>query len=447
MSKVAPPSNPEVEEILLALILTNTEAFLEASEKLSPDDFSTPAFQDIFQSILNVDKDNKPIDVVTISADLKKQRKLARIGGLDSLLQLQQKAIDEGNHGSYIDIILDKSTLRKLNLAGRFIVESSLNPSNSSEHVLDVAEKEIFNINASKKTDTLLKISETMPQTLSSISEVRTSSLLGKSTGFQGLDELTGGMQPGQLWVLAARPGMGKSALALQIASSVAEQDTEFTVAFLSYEMTRNELALRLLAQKAKVDLLKLQRGDIPLPARKDVAYHADFISKLPLAIDDTPPDTIIAARSLIRRFARRNPLALVVVDYIQLISSEPTRREQTRAEEVGEISRGLKRLSNELSIPILALSQLNRKVEERVNKRPQLSDLRDSGAVEQDANIVLMLHRPSIYDASISSSLAECLVAKNRNGPTGVVNMQWEPVKGARFVSNNLSSEYSTPF
>lgn len=441
------PANPEVEEILLALILTNTEAFLEASEKLVPSDFSTPAFQDIFQSILNVDKENKPIDVVTVSADLKKQRKLSRIGGLDSLHELQQKAIDEGNHTSYIDIIMDKSVLRQLATIGRLIIENSVNPSNTSEYVTDLTEKHIFSINSNKKKDTLVPISEDMPDTLAAVSEPRESLLLGKSTGFNGIDELTGGLQPGQLWVLAARPGVGKSALALQVASSVAEQSSDYNVAFLSYEMTRSELSLRLLAQKSQVDLLRLQRGDIPPPSRKDIAFHAEKISQLPLAIDDTPPDTITAVRSLIRRYARRNPLSLVVVDYIQLVSSEPTRREQTRAEEVGEISRGLKRLANELSIPIVALSQLNRKVEERINKKPQLSDLRDSGAVEQDANIVLMLHRPSIYDASLSSSLAECIIAKNRNGPTGVVNLQWDPVKGARFVSSASSSGDSSPF
>ena len=236
---------------------------------------------------------------------------------------------------------------------------------------------------------------------------------------------MTGGLQAGQLITVAARPAMGKSAFALSLARHIAES-TGLLVPFLSYEMSRSELSMRMLSTALKYDLLRLRQGDMPTDMERDLAVAAEKMALLPVLIDDNPPETIGGVRSAMRRLARRGQVGAVVIDYLQLMSGDGRHSDENRTQEVSAISRGLKRLADELECPVIACSQLNRQLENRPNKRPQLSDLRESGSIEQDSSVVLMLYREVVYNAAADPTLAELIIAKQRNGPIGVIHLEF---------------------
>jgi replicative DNA helicase len=271
----------------------------------------------------------------------------------------------------------------------------------------------------------------TMPQavanTMKELAKVRTKILLGHSTGLRDLDKITGGLQPGQLFIVAARPGVGKSAFALQIARHVAES-TGLLVPFLSYEMSANELTMRMLAGALSYDLHRLRQGELMAGMERDLAVAGERLAGLQILIDDNPPVTIGGVRSLMRRLARRGEIGAIFIDYLQLMEGDGRSRDPNRVQEIAQISRGLKRLATELQVPVVALSQLNRGLENRPNKRPMLSDLRESGSLEQDASIVAFLYRDHLYNPAADPGLAECIIAKQRNGPSGTVMLGYTP-------------------
>jgi len=433
------PVDVEAELSVLSALLTTPELFLDITSMLNADDFGVSNHQDIYRAALLCDQNGQPVDAITIADTLRRTKKLVKIGGqktIDTLIE-RGGAVDNVMH--HAAIVLDKSKLRKLLTVGRSIAGSAISPEAEASKVLAEAESQVFQLGKERTGGSMLDMNQAVPLLLDSLAKAQSSSLVGVSTGMSGLDKITGGLQGGQLVILAARPAMGKSALGVQIARHIAET-TQSYVPVLSYEMGTVEIATRMLATATGCDLLRLKGGDLPEGMERKIAEAANELRSLSVLIDDSPPETIGGVRSAMRRLARRGPIGAIVIDYLQLMSGETRFMQDSRNQEVSEISRGLKRLATELNVPIIALSQLNRQLEQRQNKRPGLSDLRESGSLEQDANIVLFLYREHVYNPSVHPEKTELIVAKQRNGPLGTIRLRFEG-------SCTRFSEDSTPF
>lgn len=416
-------TDPRAEAAVLGAALCSADALVEALDRLVPEDFSDRRHREVFAAIVRVDAAGSAVDPVTVAADLRRHRRLAAVGGEAFLAALVEAGTGGTGVADWARVVTDRALLRGLADAGMRIARSTTVTGVDAAEALAAAEAEIFALGRPRGGHDLRAMTAVMADTLKHMAEVSTRSLIGASTGFAELDRMTGGLLPGQLVVVAARPGAGKSALALSMARALAEH-TGAAVPFLSYEMSEIELAQRLLAEALRMDLLALRNGDIPPAAERDLAVAAERLAALPLWIDDNPPETIAGVRSLMRRLARCKRIGAVVVDYLQLMGTD--RRLDNRNLEVSEISRGLKRLATELQVPVVACAQLNRQLENRHDKRPMLADLRDSGAIEQDANLVLMLYREKLYNAAAPDHEAELIIAKQRNGPTGTIALRW---------------------
>jgi len=433
------PVDVEAELSVLSALLTTPELFLDITSMLNADDFGVSNHQDIYRAALLCDQNGQPVDAITIADTLRRTKKLVKIGGqktIDTLIE-RGGAVDNVMH--HAAIVLDKSKLRKLLTVGRSIAGSAISPEAEASKVLAEAESQVFQLGKERTGGSMLDMNQAVPLLLDSLAKAQSSSLVGVSTGMHGLDKITGGLQGGQLVILAARPAMGKSALGVQIARHIAETTRSY-VPVLSYEMGTVEIATRMLATATGCDLLRLKGGDLPEGMERKIAVAANELRSLSVLIDDSPPETIGGVRSAMRRLARRGPIGAIVIDYLQLMSGETRFMQDSRNQEVSEISRGLKRLATELNVPIIALSQLNRQLEQRQNKRPGLSDLRESGSLEQDANIVLFLYREHVYNPSVHPEKTELIVAKQRNGPLGTIRLRFEG-------SCTRFSEDSTPF
>lgn len=420
------PVDAEAEASVITGILTAPELFLDLTEILDAEDFALAPHQEIWRAALTCDAAGRPIDVITVTDALRRSKKLSRIGGQEAVEALAAQAGEVAHIMAHAGIVADKARLRRLLAAGRTIATEASSPDAEAPKVLANAESSIFEIGKERQRSSMLEMAQAVPKMLEALAKARTSVLVGQSTGIAGLDRLTGGFQGGQLIILAARPAMGKSALGVQIARHIAETSGGY-VPLLSYEMSTPEITTRMLSTALGYDLLKLRNGDIPTGMERDTAVAAQKMAELPMLIDDNPPETIGGVRSAMRRLARRGPVAAIVVDYLQLLSGESRMANENRNQEVSEISRGLKRLATELNVPVIALSQLNRRLEERPNKRPSLSDLRESGSLEQDANAVLFLYRDAVYNPSSDPAAAELIIAKQRNGPLGVVRLRFD--------------------
>lgn len=420
------------ERAVIAALLTEPQTFLDVTDLVSESDFGSPAMREIFSAIVACDAAGRPLDQITIADQLRKTKRLKNIGGVEQLEALVSEASSVGNVAAHARIVSDKALLRRLIATGREIATLAMAGEHEATDALEAAESAVFALSREREHASLVEMAQAVAETLGELARVRSSQLIGVPTGFSRLDALTGGFQSGQLIIIAGRPGTGKSAFALAISRHVAEK-TGLIVPFFSYEMSRSELTMRLLSGALNYDLLKLRSGDLAAGMDLDLARAAENLAAAPLLIDDHPPATISGLRSLLRRVARRGQIGAVVVDYLQLMEGDRSRgRDDNRTTEVSEISRGLKRLGTELGVPIIALSQLNRAVEQRPNKRPMLSDLRESGSLEQDASLVLMLYRDSLYGGEGpgpggGAELAEVLIAKQRNGPSGTtVYVDW---------------------
>lgn len=420
------PVDAEAEASVITGILTAPELFLDLTEILDAEDFAIAAHQEIWRAALTCDASGRPIDVITVSDALRRGKKLTRVGGEKAVEELAARTGETTHIIAHAGIVADKARLRRLLAAGRTIATEASSPDADGARVLANAESNIFEIGKERQRSSMLEMAQAVPKMLESLAKARTSVLVGQSTGLAGLDRLTGGFQGGQLIILAARPAMGKSALGVQIARHIAETAGGY-VPLLSYEMGSSEITTRMLSTALGYDLLKLRNGDIPSGMERDTAIAAQKMAELPMLIDDNPPETIGGVRSAMRRLARRGPVSAIVIDYLQLMSGESRMANENRTQEVSEISRGLKRLATELNVPVIALSQLNRALEQRPNKRPGLSDLRESGSLEQDANAVLFLYRDAVYNPSSDPAAAELIIAKQRNGPLGVVRLRFD--------------------
>lgn len=441
-------SDSEAETSVIAGLLAAPDTFLDVSEVLDRNDFSGRAHAQVFDAITACDAAGLALDVVNVSEELRRAGALEQVGGVPALKGLAERAVLSESVVEHARVVRERAQLRRVIRAGREIAELGRKPELTAAEAVASAEQKVFELGSTRSSGSMVGLDRAIPEMLDDIARARTSVLLGHATGFPSLDRITGGLQPGQLLIVAARPSMGKSAFAVQVARHIAET-SGLSVPLLSYEMSTSEIAMRLLANELRYDLLRLRRGDIADGMEKDLGKAAQKLSETPLLIDDNPPETIGGVRSAMRRLARRTQVGAVVVDYLQLMTSEGRGAQENRNQEVSEISRGLKRMATELEVPVIALSQLNRSLEQRPNKRPGLSDLRESGSLEQDASAVMFLYRPWVYDQSADRNAAELIMAKQRNGPVGTVRLRFDP-ECARFSEGPQSpvpGDFTSPF
>ena len=418
---LTPPANLEAEQSVLGAVLLRAQALDQVADLLSPEDFYRSGHGNIFQAMLDLWGKGEPVDLVTVTALLKERGRLEDVGGPVFLAALSEHVGTAANAAYYAKLVHDKSVLRRLLACSQNITQACLSPVEDVEAFLDKAEADIFKVAESKIRlgfQPLSSLVETEVATLEAIWHRDQGRITGVPSGFPDLDGLTAGFQPGDLIIIAARPSMGKTALALNIAFNAAYQ-AQVPVAFFSLEMSKEQLVRRLLSNVGEIDASHLRRAFLTNDEWKKLQEAASFLLECPIYIDDSPAAAVLEVRSKARRLKAEDKLGLLVVDYLQLMRgrSDAPSREQ----EISDISRSLKALAKELSIPVIALSQLSRKVEDRPRKEPQLADLRESGAIEQDADVILFIYRDEVYnDTSPEKGQARILLKKQRNGPTG---------------------------
>ncbi|WP_084128383.1 replicative DNA helicase [Demequina sp. NBRC 110055] len=414
-----PPQNLEAEQSVIGSMLLSKDAMADVIEMIRSDDFYKPAHEKIFDVAVKLYNGGDPVDALTVGAELQRTGELSRIGGAEYLHTLISVVPSAASAGYYAKLVREQSILRRLVEAGTRIAAMGYDGDGAEiDLVVDGAQAEIFAVTERRNSADYLSIGDIMEATLEQIdaSSSRDGSMLGVPTGFTQLDELTGGLQPGQMVVIAARPAIGKSTLGLDIARSAAIHHNKASVIF-SLEMSREEITKRMLAAEASVKLTRLTKGPMGPNDWERLAQTAAQIAKAPLYIDDSPNMTLMEIRAKCRRLKQQHDLQLVVLDYLQLMSSG--RKVESRQQEVSEFSRALKLLAKEIEVPVIAISQLNRGSEQRGDKKPMLSDMRESGAIEQDADIVILLHREDAYDRDNRPGEADFIVAKHRAGPT----------------------------
>ncbi len=420
------PHNIEAEESVLGAVLLDSEAANAVMDKLESADFYVPAHQAIYEAIVNLYNQNQPIDAVTVSDALRRAEELDRIGGINYLTRLLDSVPTASNVDYYAGIVEEHALRRRLMRAGAKVGELAMATDTEIARVLDEAESTVLQVAQKRIGSGLEPLGPLFTPTLEAIEEreANDSELTGVSTGFRDLDRKLAGLQRANLVVVAARPSMGKSALALNIAANIAMQSGP--VAIFSLEMSREEIVQRLLCSVGRVDSMKLRTGQLG-PLWDKVVGAASRMYKAPIYVDDASNVTVTDIRAKCRRLKRQHGLELVVVDYLQLMQGN---NRENRQQEIAEISRSLKNLARELAVPIIAVSQLNRGLETRTDKRPQLGDLRESGAIEQDADVVMFIYRHEYYEPTDidSKGMAEVNIAKHRSGSTGRVNMTFLP-------------------
>jgi replicative DNA helicase len=422
-----PPSSLEAERAVLGSLLFHEEHIAAVLERLAPGDFYTPAHRLIYETIIKIFEQQRRIDLVTLQDELEKAGNLDAVGGMVYLISLQEEIPMAGLVEQHAKIIKDKSILRELiNSASSIIANCYTQDDKRIEAVLDEAQKKIFQISEFRTQQSFIQLTIWLKKTFQHLSDIKEqgSGITGVNTGFKHLNEMTSGFQNNDFIVLAARPSMGKTALALNFAQAAARDG--LVVGFFSLEMSAEQLVLRLLSTESEIGHHHIRNASISSDQWIELTHVAARLAESKLFIDDTAMQSILDIRSKARRLKRDHGLQILVIDYLQLIHS--TKAHENRHQEVSEISRSLKALAKELSIPVIALSQLSRAVESRLDKRPMLSDLRESGAIEQDADLIMFLYRDIVYNADTEDpSLSEIIIGKQRNGPTGTVKVQYQ--------------------
>lgn len=421
-----PPQNLEAEEAILCAILIDNEVLLDVVEILKPEDFYKTAHQKIYSGILELFSENEPIDLVTLANELKKNGVSEETGGAAYLASLVDSVPMSTNAVNHARIISDKACLRRLIEKSNAITRKCYEEG-TVDDTIDFAEGAIFEISENKIRPSFSPISDIVGDNMDTLEKRAGERTLvtGITTGFSDLDNLTSGLQPSDLIILAARPSMGKTAFALNIARNAAVKN--HPVALFSLEMSKEQLSMRMLCAEARVDSFKLRGGFLDQGHWENLTNAASALTEMPIFIDDSPAISAMEIRSKTRRLMMEKGLSLIVIDYLQLM--KPHTNVDRRDLEISDMSRSLKILAKELSVPVMALSQLNRKLEERSDKRPQLSDLRESGALEQDADVVAFIYRDEVYNKDENNpnrGTAEIIVAKQRNGPIGDVKLKY---------------------
>ncbi len=422
-----PPQDLEAEQSVLGGMLLSKDAIADVVEALRGGDFYKPAHQTIYEAILDLYGRGEPADAITLSSELTKRGELGRVGGAPYLHTLISSVPTAANAGYYARIVSERAILRRLVEAGTRITQMGYADTGEIDEVVDRAQAEIYAVTERRTSEDYIPLAEIMEGTLDEIEAIgsRGGTMVGVPTGFTDLDGLTNGLHPGQLVVVAARPGLGKSTLALDFARAASIKGGLTSVIF-SLEMTRNEITMRLLSAEARVGLHHMRTGSLGDDDWTKLARKMSEVASAPLFIDDSPNMTMMEIRAKCRRLKQRHDLKLVVVDYLQLMSSG--KRVESRQQEVAEFSRALKLLAKELEVPVVALSQLNRGPEQRTDKKPMLSDLRESGSIEQDSDMVILLHREDAYEReSPRAGEADFIVAKHRNGPTATITVAFQ--------------------
>ncbi|OOB80018.1 MAG: replicative DNA helicase [Epulopiscium sp. Nele67-Bin002] len=424
---MVPPHNVEAEQSVLGSIIMDSESIIIASEILRPSDFYRPNHQEIYNSILDLHFRNQPVDLVTIQNRLQERGVLEQIGGISYLAELGTIVPTSAHIKHYAKIVEDKSNLRKLIKASQEISAKSYEGEETVSDIMGFAEKEIFNILQNKHTEDFSPLNQIIVTSLSKIEAANSNKggITGVPTGFTDLDYKTAGLQPSDLILVAARPSMGKTAFALNIIQSAAVKHKK-KVAVFSLEMAKDQLVNRMLCAEAMVDAQKVRTGNLDAKDWDSIARAMPRLTAADIFIDDTPGISIMEMRAKCRRLKMDKGLDLIMIDYLQLMSGSSTKSE-SRQQEISEISRSLKALAREMNAPVVALSQLSRACEGRADHRPMLSDLRESGAIEQDADVVMFLYRDEYYNVHTDKkSVGEVIIAKQRNGPTGTVELTW---------------------
>lgn len=420
-----PPQNLEAEQAVLGSMLLSRDAVVDASEIVKPDDFYKESNKKLYSVMLDMFEKNIPIDLVTVVDELRSQNLLEAIGGLDYITNLSSSIVTTANVSYYAKMIQEKATLRRLIQASSEIIELGYSGEDLHE-VLDTAEQKIFDIAQGRDKGKFSPIKDVLMDTFYNIETLYKNKghLTGVPSGFQDLDLKTSGFQQSDFILIAARPSMGKTSFALNIAQNAAMSVKE-PVAIFSLEMSKEQLVNRLICSTANIDSQKLRTGNLDDDDWPKLAAAMAPLSSAPIYIDDTPGLSVMDIRAKCRRLKLEKGLCLVLIDYLQLM--EGRTNSENRQQEVSEISRQLKSLARELQVPIITLSQLSRAPEARSDHRPILSDLRESGAIEQDADLVMFLYRDDYYNKdSDKKNIAELIIAKHRNGPTGTIELLW---------------------
>lgn len=432
-----PPHNLEAEQSILGGLMVDSFAWDQVSSIITEDDFYKIAHRKIYNVIAELYAKSQPIDIITVSNLLTEKKELESIGGPAYLAEVMNSTPTAAHIESYAKIVHEKALLRTLiHLSGEIIEKSYSEGYETVEAFLDEVEGQIFDIAEKKKTQGLTGAAELIRESMNRLTELfeRKAEFTGITSGFKQLDKMTSGFQPGELTIIAARPSMGKTAFSLNIAQNVILREKK-SLAYFSVEMGKEQLMMRLLASEARVNLSDLRIGHLADSAWPRLIDKASQLAEARLFIDDTSGISPFEIRAKCRRLKAQHGLDIIMIDYLQLMDLK--QKVESRERAVSEISKTLKAIAKELSIPVVALAQLNRGVEGRSDRRPMLSDLRESGSIEQDADVIMMLYREDYYDRDNPDvkGLSEVIIGKQRNGPTGTVKLRWEANIG-RFTS-----------
>lgn len=424
-----PPQNLDAEISLLGAVLIDEGVLTRVSDKLGADDFYDPRHMRIFDAMLRLYEGHRPVDLLTLSDELKKKDDLEISGGTEYLTQLSNQVPTAAHAESYATIITQNALRRRLIGASGTIAELGFDESKSSEELLSQAEAELFAVSDKSLRQELASLEQILTESFDRMEELHRNKdgLRGIRTGFRDLDSLTAGLQRSDLIILAARPAMGKTTLVTNLAYNIATIEKQ-SVLFFSLEMSKEQLVDRMLADAAGVDAWNIRTGKLSDDDFEKISHAMGEMAEAPIYIDDTPGATVLELRTKARRAAHEHPLGLIIIDYLQLMQGSG-RGDGNRVQEVSEISRGLKLVARELNVPVIALSQLSRSVESRNPPVPQLSDLRESGSIEQDADIVAFIYREAYYNPETErQNVTDLIISKHRNGPTGKVELYFHP-------------------
>ncbi|BBZ65154.1 replicative DNA helicase [Mycolicibacterium insubricum] len=421
-----PPQDMVAEQSVLGGMLLSKDAIADVLEKLRPGDFYRPAHQSIYDAVLDLYGRGEPADAVTVSAELDRRGLLRRIGGAPYLHTLISTVPTAANAGYYAGIVAEKALLRRLIEAGTRVVQYGYAGAEGADvfDVVDRAQAEMFDVSDRRTSEDFVPLEDLLQPTMDEIDAIASNGGVarGVATGFTELDDITNGLHAGQMIIIAARPGVGKSTLGLDFMRSCSIKQRQASVIF-SLEMSKSEIVMRLLSAEAKIKLGDMRSGKMSDDDWARLARRMSEISEAPLYIDDSPNLTMMEIRAKARRLAQKSDLRLIVVDYMQLMTSG--KKYESRQQEVSDFSRSLKLMAKELDVPVVAISQLNRGPEQRTDKRPQVSDLRESGSLEQDADMVMLLHRPDAFDRDDPrGGEADIILGKHRNGPTATITV-----------------------
>lgn len=427
MMEKIPPHNEEAERSILGASMLSKDALLDIMDIVKPRDFYSEMHKEIFTAIRDLYSRSTPVDTLTVSEELKKRNSLEMVGGRAYIASLSSGVPSTANAAQYAKIVAEKAVLRRLITTSSDIIEEAYKEAMAADVVLDYAERGIFEIAQAKQSKDVAALKDVLIRNIEIIDEASKldGNVIGVPTGFRDLDKMTSGLQRSDLVIVAARPAMGKTAFALNVAQQAAIKG-KASVLIFSMEMSKEQLGQRLLSMESRVETQKLKTGDLNRKDWDDINIALDVLSEASIFIDDTPGISIMEIKNKCRRIKAEYGLDLVVLDYLQLMSFEG--RAESRQQEISALSRNLKLIAREMDCPVIVLSQLSRAPEQRQDHRPQLSDLRESGSIEQDADIVLFLYRDDYYEKENSEKpgVCEVIIAKQRSGPTGTVELMW---------------------